>query len=42
MLAIVERDAVFEAIKPVEQTPDPAKIAKIVRGLPCFTRSIWD
>jgi len=33
-LLIVERDTVFEVIKAVEQTPDPAKIAKIVRGLP--------
>lgn len=35
-LLIVERDNVFEVIKPVEQTPSPDRVAKIVSGLPGF------
>jgi hypothetical protein len=32
----VARDNVFEVIKPVEQTPSPDRVAKIVSGLPGF------
>ena len=35
-LIIVERDTVFEVIRPVEQTPSPERVAKIVTGLPTF------
>jgi hypothetical protein len=35
-LLIVERDTVFEVIKPVEQTPSPERVAKIIAGLPAF------
>jgi hypothetical protein len=35
-LLIVERDTVFEVIKPIEQTPSPERVAKIIAGLPAF------
>jgi hypothetical protein len=35
-LLIVERDTVFEVIKPVEQTPSPVRVVKIIVGLPAF------
>ena len=35
-LVIVERDNVFEVIKPVEQTPSPDRVAKIISGLAAF------
>jgi len=35
-LLIVERDIVFEVIKPVEQNPSPERISKIITGLPAF------
>ena len=35
-LLIVERDTVFEVIKPVEQNPSPERVSKIISGLPAF------
>jgi hypothetical protein len=35
-LLIVERDNVFEVIKPVEQSPSAEKVSKIISGLPAF------
>jgi hypothetical protein len=35
-LLIVERDSVFEVIKPVAQSPFPERVAKIVGRLPAF------
>jgi hypothetical protein len=35
-LLIVERDAVFEVIGPVERSPSPERVARIVAGLPAF------
>jgi hypothetical protein len=35
-LLIVERDAVFEVIKPVEQNPSPERVSKIISRLPAF------
>lgn len=35
-LLIVERDTVFEVIKPVEQSPSPERVSRIVSGLPAF------
>jgi len=35
-LLIVERDAVFEVIKPVGQNPSPERVSKIINGLPAF------
>lgn len=37
-LLIVERDTVFEVIRPVDQTPSPERVAKVVSGLPAFHR----
>lgn len=35
-LLIVERDTVFEVISPLEQTPSPERVAKIIARLPAF------
>jgi hypothetical protein len=35
-LLMVERDNVFEVIKPVEQSPLPERVSKIISGLPAF------
>ena len=35
-LLIVERDTVFEVIKPVEQSPSAERVSKIINGLPAF------
>ncbi len=35
-LLIVERDTVFEVINPVEQSPSPERVAKVIGGLPAF------
>jgi hypothetical protein len=35
-LLIVERDKVFEIISPVEQTPPPERVAKVIAGLAAF------
>ncbi len=35
-LPIVERDHVFEVVKPVEQTPSAARVATVVSRLPAF------
>jgi hypothetical protein len=35
-LLIVERDKVFEVIPPVEQTPSPEKLAKVLAALPAL------
>jgi hypothetical protein len=37
-LLVVERDNVFEAIKPVQQTPVHAKVSKVVAGLSNFQK----
>jgi hypothetical protein len=37
-LLIVERDNVFEVIKPLEQNPSEEKVAKIIRSLPALHR----
>jgi hypothetical protein len=35
-LLIVERDSVFEVIKPVEQSPNPERVQKVISSLAAF------
>jgi hypothetical protein len=37
-LLIVERDNVFEVVKPIEQSPADAKVSKVIAGLSDFQR----